>query len=181
MCKSGQRTLLYVSQKRQARSSAHPAHSNYLPSSKMYGEHVPNPQSPSTPQKTRSLLQTKPFSTGKHRSTELEAAVATQTVPVTPVIHLLPPHQTTPHAPGVEGLSNPSYVYSDCPFNQRCPARPLATSGRGHHLPGRWEVGRATRLISLVKDTVPWACCASTKHAFHSCCYYRWLSVRLPL
>lgn len=85
-------------------------------------------QLPCTPQHTCSILQKKPSSPGKHRSTEPEAAVVTQTVPVTPGSHPLPPHQTTPHAPTVEGLFNPSYLYSYCAFNQRRPAHPSALS-----------------------------------------------------
>lgn len=96
---------------------------------------------PPPPLKTCSVLKTKPFSTGKHGSTELEVAAATQTVPVTPGIHLTPPHQTTPHVPRMEGLFNPSHLCSSSSVNQRCPARPLATS-RHHHWPSSfWQVG----------------------------------------
>lgn len=98
-------------------------------------------QSPSTPPQKKLALSSKPFSTGKHRSTELEVAVATQTVPVTPGIHLTPPHQTTPHVPRMEGLFNPSHLCSSSSVNQRCPARPLDTSQHRHRPSSFWKVG----------------------------------------
>lgn len=57
-------------------------------------------------------------------STCLEVAVVTRTDAVTAVIHLLPPHRTTLHAPRVEGNLQPVFS-SLCAFNQRRPAHYL--------------------------------------------------------